>query len=53
MIKMSFPGSNIIFVDTPGFDNVDKSDSDILEMISDWLDKTYVIVECTKDAADR
>ena len=54
MIKMTFPGSNIVFVDTPGFDNnMDISDGDILKMISDWLEKTYVIIERTKDAADR
>jgi len=40
MIKMSFPGHNIIFVDTPGFDDTNRSDSDILKMISNWLEIT-------------
>jgi GTPase Era involved in 16S rRNA processing len=27
----------IVLVDTPGFDDPDKSDMDILEMVSEWL----------------
>ena len=42
IIKMTFPGYNIVFVDTPGFDDTKRSDSDILKMISDWLEITYV-----------
>ena len=53
MIKMSFPGYNIVFVDTPGFDDTKRPDSDILKMISDWLEKTYVILERTRDTANR
>ena len=53
MIKMSFLGYHIVFVDTPGFDDTKKSDSDILKMISDWLEKTYVVLERTEDTADR
>ncbi|KIM49761.1 hypothetical protein M413DRAFT_21908 [Hebeloma cylindrosporum] len=34
-------GSHIVLVDTPGFDDVDRSDKEILEMISAWLVKTY------------
>jgi energy-coupling factor transporter ATP-binding protein EcfA2 len=41
IIKMVFPGSNIVFVDTPGFDDTKRSDSDILKMISDWLEITF------------
>lgn len=52
MIKISFPDYEIVFVDTPGFDNNKTSDSDILKMISDWLEKTYVVIKRTKDAAD-
>ena len=52
MIKMTIPSYNIVFVDTPGFDDNKKSDSDILKMISEWLEITYVLLECTKDAAD-
>ena len=36
-------GYNIVFVDTPGFDDPEKSDTDVLKMISDWLEITYVI----------
>ena len=53
IIKMAFPGSNVVFVDTPGFDDTKRSDSDILKMISDWLEITYVVHEHTNDAADR
>ena len=49
---MTIPGYNIIFVDTPGFNDNKKLDSDILKMISEWLKITYVLLECTKDAAD-
>ena len=53
IIKMWFPGYSVVFVDTPGFDDVKKSDSDIFKMISNWLKITYVVHERTKDAADR
>jgi predicted GTPase len=43
IIKMTFLGCNVVFVDTPGFDDTKRSDSDILKMISDWLELTYVI----------
>ena len=33
-------GNNLVLVDTPGFDDVSKSDKVILEMISSWLSKT-------------
>jgi len=32
--------ANIVLVDTPGFDDTKKSDLEILEMISKWLNKT-------------
>lgn len=32
----------MVFVDTPGFDDTYKSDTEILSMIADWLVKTYV-----------
>ncbi|KIM49736.1 hypothetical protein M413DRAFT_115381 [Hebeloma cylindrosporum] len=41
VIKMSFPGYNIFFVDTPGFNHTYKSDDDILKMISNWLETTF------------
>ena len=52
IIKMLFPGYNVVFVDTPGFDDTKKSDSDILKMISDWLERTYVVLGRTKDTAN-
>ncbi|KAI5995160.1 P-loop containing nucleoside triphosphate hydrolase protein [Pisolithus albus] len=33
--------SNVVLVDTPGFDDTHKADLQILESISDWLNKTY------------
>jgi hypothetical protein len=53
IIKMSFLGCNIVFVDTPGFDDTKRSDSDTLKMISDWLMTTYVVPEYTVNAADQ
>jgi hypothetical protein len=37
-----FPDGDVVFVDTPGFDDTHKSDADILKMIADWLKTTYV-----------
>lgn len=31
---------SLIFVDTPGFDDTYKSDTDILSTIAEWLNKT-------------
>ncbi|KAL4259598.1 G domain-containing protein [Pleurotus pulmonarius] len=31
----------IVFVDTPGFDDTTRSDTDILKLIANWLEKTY------------
>jgi len=33
--------NRLVLVDTPGFDDTEKSDVEILQMISDWLKKTY------------
>jgi predicted GTPase len=30
-------GDRLVLVDTPGFDDTDKSDLEILQMISNWL----------------
>ena len=35
-------GSRIVLVDTPGFDDKDRSDEQILQLIGSWLKKTYV-----------
>jgi predicted GTPase len=32
---------DVVFVDTPGFDDTNKTDGEILELIADWLNKTY------------
>ncbi|KAF9450922.1 hypothetical protein P691DRAFT_757794 [Macrolepiota fuliginosa MF-IS2] len=40
-IKRSRWDDKIVLVDTPGFDDTTKSDMEILQMISDWLRKTY------------
>ncbi|KAG6912003.1 hypothetical protein DXG01_000251 [Tephrocybe rancida] len=34
-------GRNIIFVDTPGFDDTEKTDFQILEKIAAWMKETY------------
>ncbi|KAF8441313.1 P-loop containing nucleoside triphosphate hydrolase protein [Boletus edulis BED1] len=34
-------GRHVVLVDTPGFDDAFKSDLDILNMISDWLNSSY------------
>jgi hypothetical protein len=31
---------DVLFVDTPGFDDTNKSDVEILNLIADWLKKT-------------
>lgn len=31
----------VVFVDTPGFDDTNTKDTDILQAIADWLEKTY------------
>ncbi|KDQ53005.1 hypothetical protein JAAARDRAFT_137770, partial [Jaapia argillacea MUCL 33604] len=43
VIKLQSPNSDydVVFVDTPGFDDTHKSDTVILNLISDWLNKTY------------
>ena len=48
IIRLSSRGvvdADICFVDTPGFDDLTRSDLDVLEMISDFLNKTYVIFD--------
>ncbi|TFK33827.1 P-loop containing nucleoside triphosphate hydrolase protein [Crucibulum laeve] len=44
IFKLFYPelsDGDIVFVDTPGFDDTHKSDIDILKMISEWLSETY------------
>ena len=33
---------DVVLVDTPGFDDTNKTDREILIMIADWLTNTYV-----------
>jgi len=33
-------GRTVVFVDTPGFDDCEKADYDILNAIASWLKKT-------------
>jgi len=43
-VRLSFPewiASDIVFVDTPGFDHTNKTEIDILKMVADWLKTTY------------
>lgn len=37
--------SDICFVDTPGFDDTNNSDFHTLKKISEFLNKTYVIID--------
>jgi GTPase Era involved in 16S rRNA processing len=49
-IRLSFPervAGDIVFVDTPGFDHSHKTETDILKMVADWLNATYVNLEIT------
>jgi len=41
-VKVSLSGLNLCFVDTPGFDDTNKSDLNIFKMISEWIISTYV-----------
>ncbi|KAF8811580.1 hypothetical protein BYT27DRAFT_7252672 [Phlegmacium glaucopus] len=43
-VRLSMPElayGDLVFVDTPGFDDTQKSDVDILKMVADWLKSTY------------
>lgn len=45
IIRLSLPElsvNDLVFVDTPGFDDTHKSDVDILKMVADWLKTTFV-----------
>lgn len=45
IVKLSVPelaDGDVVFVDTPGFDDTHKSDADILKMVADWLKSTCV-----------
>jgi len=40
VVRLPYPGLSLCFVDTPGFDDTNKSDLDIFKLISDWLMNT-------------
>lgn len=47
-VRLAFPelvDSNVVLVDTPGFDHTGKTDVEILKMVADWLKATYVVLE--------
>ena len=47
-VRLSFPewiASDIVFVDTPGFDHTNKTETDVLKMVANWLKTTYVILD--------
>ncbi|KAI6107629.1 hypothetical protein EDD16DRAFT_1458906, partial [Pisolithus croceorrhizus] len=39
--RCTIGGSNVVLVDTPGSDDTTKTDQQILESISNWLNKSY------------
>ena len=44
--RHSLPGlayGDLVFVDTPGFDDISNSDLEVLKMVDKWLKSTYVI----------
>jgi len=43
-LRLPWHGLNLCFVDTPGFDDTNKSDLDILKLIAKWLSGTYVTI---------
>ena len=44
---LSLAYGDLVFVDTPGFDDsMPRSDLDILKMVDSWLKSTYVPVFC-------
>ncbi|PPR01400.1 hypothetical protein CVT24_006238 [Panaeolus cyanescens] len=42
-VKIPIPGthSNLILVDTPGFDDNDMTDAEVLELVANWLEPIY------------
>jgi len=37
-----FSGTSVVLVDTPGFNDTDKSDAEIFDQIANWMAKMYV-----------
>jgi len=38
-------GASVVLVDTPGFDDTERPDTEILGMIGEWLEQTWVTDE--------
>lgn len=34
---------DVVLVDTPGYDYTGPTDAEVLEMVADWINKTYVM----------
>ena len=50
-VRLSIPEiafADLVFLDTPGFDDTHIKDVDILKMIADWLKLTYVFIAVDK-----
>ena len=45
--------SSVTLIDTPGFDDTNKSDVEILKMVSDWLVDRYVTIGLFLDLLSR
>ena len=47
-----YRGLRLVLVDTPGFDDTYRPDTEILRTFADWLTKRYVIVRTVSNPAD-
>ncbi|KAI6102047.1 P-loop containing nucleoside triphosphate hydrolase protein [Pisolithus croceorrhizus] len=48
--KFEVEGSSVVLVDTPGFNGTNKSDREVLKLISDWLNAEYKTLRPTLSA---
>ena len=39
-VRIQLSGQNVVLVDTPGFNDTEMSDMDVLELIGEWLKTT-------------
>ena len=47
-----YRGLRLVLVDTPGFDDTYRPDTEILRILADWLTKRYVMVRTASSPAD-
>ncbi|KAG9225277.1 hypothetical protein CCMSSC00406_0009955 [Pleurotus cornucopiae] len=40
-VEIDYQGQRVVLVDTPGFDDTDMSDTEVLNIIANWLKTTY------------